>query len=212
MASPSRFRLMEVSHTRRKNHARNFRGHSAKRLRRCRESLRREGIFRTYPAARKRTPFRDCCPSASWLDFSAIAPGSNLTESGGAGGIRTHPPAPPSVDNTALYKSGKSILSQTVSQISGDCGAELAEIVAAWPALAASVRLALLTLVRASGSGVGATPVSRDTEVPGVALGGFYGREPTVRDVPPEGVGPPRPGRLPAPSPAQEGAKGGTRG
>ena len=89
LASPSRSRLKAVSHTHRKNHARNFRGHSAKRLRRCRDSLQREGIFRTYPAARKRALFRDCCPSASWLDFSAIAPGSNLTETGGEGGIRT---------------------------------------------------------------------------------------------------------------------------
>jgi hypothetical protein len=89
LASPSRFRLRAVSHTRRINHAQNFRGRLVKRLRRCWESLRREGIFRTYPAARKRTPFRDCCFSASWLDFSAIALGSNLTESGGEGGIRT---------------------------------------------------------------------------------------------------------------------------
>lgn len=116
-------------------------------------------------------------------------------------------------DSTASCEAEKAKPSQTVSQTGGSAGPDLTEIVAAWPTLAASVRAALLTLVRASaGAGVESTPVSRDTEVPGVALGGFYGREPAVRDVPPERKRQRRRAR-PAPSPAQEtGEKGGGHG
>lgn len=88
----------------------------------------------------------------------------------------------------------------------------MAEIVAAWQTLAASVRVALLTLVRVSGSGAKGAPVSRDTEVPGVALGSFYGRNPTVWDAPSEGGGPPRSSEPPPLKDDEGRTKGGASG
>lgn len=67
-------------------------------------------------------------------------------------------------------------------------------------------------LPNSAGSGVGATPASRDTEVPGVALAGFYGRKPTVRDALPERRRPPRSSAIPAPSKAEQPAQGGDGG
>jgi hypothetical protein len=145
------------------------------------------------------------------LDGRAIRSSAGAKD-GGEGGIRTHGEGGASDEAAGESESDPDRPSQPASQKAGDHRAELTEIVAAWPTLAASVRLALLTLVRVAGSGAKRAPVSRDTEVPGVALGSFYGREPTVRDVPPEGEGPPRLGGLPTPSKAERPAKGGESG
>lgn len=60
-------------------------------------------------------------------------------------------------------------------------------------------------LPNSAGSGVGATPVSRDTEVPGVAFACFSDREPVGWVVPCAGVRPASISPEPTPSPAQRG-------
>lgn len=71
-------------------------------------------------------------------------------ENGGEGGIRTHPPAPPSFDATAVCAPEKPKPSQGASLNLGDARPELAELVAIWPRLSVPLRAALLATARAA--------------------------------------------------------------
>ena len=68
-------------------------------------------------------------------------------------GFEPSPPAPPSLDVSAICENGEAQSSPIASPNVGNVQQELSEIVSAWPSLPEPIRQAVLTLLRASRGG-----------------------------------------------------------
>ena len=69
-------------------------------------------------------------------------------------GFEPSPPAPPSVNVSAICESGEAQSSPIASPNIGNVRQELSEIVETWPTLPESIRSAILALLRAAKGGV----------------------------------------------------------